>query len=125
MASKKAKTSTEKTLRVRIKPSSPREQHIDVATGISIKKSDGWCDVERGAALQLAEIPLHELNPDSSPRVFDVCTAEEALQIEDDETEKIDPSGTAGAPKVKRAAAFSDERVERGSPREQRQNRRA
>lgn len=82
---------------VRIKPSNNRQTHG--AHGVTIRKSDGWVIVPLAIAAKLAQEPMNELNPDASPRVFDVCTAAEAKQMDRAERKIVSPAGTVSKPR--------------------------
>lgn len=85
------------TMLVRIKPHTKRELHS--AAGVTIKKKDGWVRVPRDVAAILAEEPLSILGTNGL-KVFDVKEEDEAQAIEEQERTKVEPAGTASAPKV-------------------------
>lgn len=95
-AAKLAPTSPDDML-VRIKPSNMRATHS--VRGFIIKKTDGWVAVPRGVAMVLAEERMNDLNPEASAFVFDVMEQSQARIVEEAESEKIEPAGTALRPK--------------------------
>lgn len=107
---------------VRIKPSLQREIHI--FEGFPIKKSDGWCALPADVADRAAEEPVFDQYPDGD-RVFDVKEMAVAARIERAERKKIDPAGTAEAPKELKPTEAPADRVEQASPAARRGSRRA
>lgn len=97
----------ESHLWVRIRPANKKSSHTSF--GYTIRKEDGWCKVPAAAALELKAEKMNELNPETSPPIFDVCTQEEAAALEARERIKVEPRGTADAPKSKVAAPVEED----------------
>jgi hypothetical protein len=98
-AKKKIVDAAASDMHCRIKPSNQRESHHVAEIGLTIRKIDGWVVVSADQARVLREEPMSELNPEASPKVFDVVTAEEAAELEEMAQVRTDPAGTATNPK--------------------------
>jgi hypothetical protein len=89
-------------LLVRIKPTNKKESHSSF--GYTIRKTDGWCRIPYGVATELAKEKMNDLNPESSPDIFDVMPAEDAKAMEELARPRNEPAGTVDSPKEKMAA---------------------
>lgn len=97
MAAKKVSTPAADEMLVRIKPSNKRATHT--AEGVIIHKTDGWVTLPRATALKLAEEPMDDAFPASSPKVFDVMEQHQARVVEEAEQVRVEPAGTTTKPK--------------------------
>jgi hypothetical protein len=90
-------------MHVRLKPYNPRQGYVMRrfrAFGIEFVEGRGWYEVPRDIADYLRTV---RSNGDASPFAFDVCTAESAQQIEENEKRmKEHAAAAAAAPRVVR-----------------------
>jgi hypothetical protein len=87
---------------VRIKPFDPKKGHVIqryTAFSIRFEERRGWYKVSDEVATYLAT--LHQRPGDSdSPMAFDVCSEEEAQQVESAEKKKAEERARAAEPNV-------------------------
>ena len=85
------------TMLVRIAPNNVRESHY--AHGVTIKKADGWCEVDAGLAKKLERERMNPLNPNASQPVFEVASKAAATAQEEAEKVSADKPGSVEEPK--------------------------
>ena len=88
---------TAEMMLVRIAPENNRESHF--SHGVTIKKADGWCEVDVKLAKKLEKERMNPLNPRTSAHVFEIRTATAAKAQEEAEKVGADKPGSVAEPK--------------------------
>lgn len=83
------------TYLIRLRPNGPRERHVFM--GKHFLKSVGWYEVPSSVAAAARKEPLNDMDPENSPKVFEVRTVDEVKLLEREE-EAAPVVGTVDAP---------------------------